>query len=157
MKQHELDLIIAHKLVAKSDKCKDKGIEFDLSFEKVKTIAEEGKCAYTGEVFSSVSGAEENSMSLERIDPRVGYVDNNVVGICHWLNRFKGRTLDAFLHCEKLTVEAKIKILRKALYRLEKGLKVSSKGESENNISSLSDRNRKLATWFPHITSCKKK
>lgn len=112
------------------------GTPFDLSFQRVKEIFEKGTCEFTGIPF--IFDHDQYKLTLERIDPRDGYYDHNVVGVTAEINTFKGETLDMFMHTDLLTTEQKIKVLGKLQYRLNKTLKeeqAAQKAEEEARLA----------------------
>lgn len=76
----EYDVKIAIKLVSISQKCNDNKIPFRLSFSRLKQLYNTKKCYFTGKVLT------ENSRSIDRLDPAVGYTDSNVVACDKTLN-----------------------------------------------------------------------
>lgn len=86
---------------------------------KMLHLVGDGLCAYTGREFSTLSNA-----TFERINPELGYVEGNVCIVTQEANAQKGQ-LDSFVKGPVIPDTMKIKLLRKALYQLEK----KSKGE----------------------------
>lgn len=78
---------LAMKYVRVHQSAMKRNKEFDLSIFYLKNILSQKYCAYSGRKFSK-SG--ENSLSLERIDNRRGYVDGNVIPVCLCLNSLRG-------------------------------------------------------------------
>lgn len=74
----------------------------------------DGKCAYTGKEFETLQ-----DITFERVNPKVGYVPGNVLLVNYKGNIHKAK-LDAFMHECTIPDAMKIKLLRKALYQLEK-------------------------------------
>lgn len=131
------DLQLAKKYISKYKGAKNNGVPFDLSLNRVKEMIDKGVCEYTGEAFSGMHGTDPATMSIERIDPRIGYIDSNVIGVTHQANQIKGATLDLLMHDDRLSSEAKLKMLRRMEYRLaktvkeEKAAKAAEKAEAE--------------------------
>lgn len=73
-----------------------------------------GCCAYTGKEFTAIENA-----TFERINPELGYVPGNVVMVTQLANSNKAG-LDAFVKSTCIPNATKIKLMRKALYQLEK-------------------------------------
>lgn len=74
-------------------KCKVKNLAFDLTKEFLYElyIKQNGKCYYTGiDIIHGVGCFENNSISVERLDPIKGYVKTNVVLAAFNVNSFKG-------------------------------------------------------------------
>lgn len=76
----------------------------------------DGNCQYTGKPFEN-----ENDATFERINPNLGYVKGNVVMVSSKANSHKSQ-LDHFVKGGVIPIEKKIKLMRKALYQLEKSL-----------------------------------
>lgn len=119
-----LEIPVAHlmqKVNTKHLNAVTKGMDSDLSTLKLKdllSIIGDGRCHYTGEEFKDLHDA-----SFERINPSKGYVKGNVVMVKLHINNLKGITLDRFVKDTVLTYAIKVKLLRKALYQVEKLLK----------------------------------
>ena len=100
--------------------CNCKKVEFSInSFREVTDVIGDGFCAYTGEAFK-----DWRHVTFERINPFVGYVPGNVVLVTMAANSHKS-TLDAFVKGTVIPDEMKVKLLRKALYAMEKRLKAN--------------------------------
>lgn len=87
------------------------------TIEQILNMIGDGNCAYTGEPFANLE-----DVTFERVNPKVGYVDGNVVMVSRVANQHKAQ-LDSFMHRDYIPDAMKIKLLRKALYQLEKGMK----------------------------------
>lgn len=76
--------------VAKRSWCKQRGIEFSLTLKQLKEIWT-GKCPILGlEITIGESGkGSHNSAHLDRLDPSIGYVYDNVNWISGRANRIK--------------------------------------------------------------------
>lgn len=81
---------------------------------KLMHLVGNGLCAYTGKEFESLQDA-----TFERVNPSLGYVEGNVCIVALKANQQKG-LLDEFVKQETIPDAMKIKLLRKALYQLEK-------------------------------------
>lgn len=86
------DLEVANKLIKLSQSAKDRGIEFDLSFKKVRQLVSVEKCYYTGTIFQETG---TYSRSVDRVDSSKGYVDNNVVACTVDINSKKSNLTSA--------------------------------------------------------------
>lgn len=126
---HGADLALAKRYMSTRENAKKRKIPFDLSLKKAAELLSETRCAVTGKLFTSKGGMDATSLSFERIDASVGYVDDNVIAVTNKVNSFKGSTLDLFVKDDNkvLTDEEKIKLLRKVLYRIEKRVKAKQK------------------------------
>ena len=101
-----------HKIKQKAGNC-----GFSIHRWKVQDVMDmlgNGCCAYTGKEFSAIENA-----TFERINPKLGYVPGNVVMVTQMANSHKAQ-LDAFVKNAIIGDAMKIKLLRKALYQLEK-------------------------------------
>lgn len=72
------------------ESAKQRGIHFDMSLNKVKTLLKRKTCAYTGVTFSVDNSEPHNQMTFDRIDAEKGYIDSNVVVCTHRINTLKG-------------------------------------------------------------------
>ena len=88
-KSNEFDLKVANKLIALRNSAKSRGIDFDLSFNKVKKILLAKRCYFTG-VLLSDNPDDSNYVSFDRVDNNRGYVDDNVVACSKAFNQRKG-------------------------------------------------------------------
>lgn len=85
-----------------------------MSLAELVELIGDGKCAYTGREFKSLQ-----DITFERVNPKLGYVKGNVLLVNHDSNLQKG-WLDNFMHKPFIPDAMKIKLLRKAIYQLEK-------------------------------------
>lgn len=81
----------AKKLVKAAHlRAKKKHLDFDLAWEEIQKVLIEGKCQLTGFPFilDQVSKFQNNPFapSIDRIDPKKGYLKNNIRVILHSLN-----------------------------------------------------------------------
>lgn len=103
-----------NKLCQKAQNC-DKDFELKkINMADLLELLGDGHCAYTGKEFNSIQ-----DITFERINPKLGYVKGNVLLVNRDSNQHKSM-LDAFIHRNAIPDEMKIKLLRKALYQLEK-------------------------------------
>lgn len=103
-----------HPYKIKVDSSAERGLEWRITFEQFVELMQVEKCAYTGTVFP-----KDHGRSIERVNPKEGYTMENVVIVTARANSQKAQ-LDQFVHEEHIPNEMKIKLLRKALYQLEK-------------------------------------
>lgn len=80
------DLDVAKKMLKIFQSAADRSLEFDLSFETVKSLLLYPACFYTGKKFE-----EEGQLarSFDRIDSNLGYVEGNVVACTVDINQKK--------------------------------------------------------------------
>lgn len=83
------DLDIAKRLVSTSNSAYKRGIEFDLSFAKLKKVMQTKKCYITGVQLTHVNG-DDNKLTLDRLDNEKGYSDDNIIACAHVVNQQKG-------------------------------------------------------------------
>lgn len=88
-----------------------RGIEFDLSFIAVKNMLRSKKCHYTGIPFGAEKGSER---TVDRVDPRKGYVHGNVVTCCMAFNKLKNEVE----HLGKDGIGEMVKALNKVYKRM---------------------------------------
>lgn len=70
------DVEVAKKLINIYQSALDRKIDFDLSFESIKTLLQFPTCYYTGRPFDQEG---PYSRSIDRIDSSKGYIEGNVV------------------------------------------------------------------------------
>jgi hypothetical protein len=70
------DIEVAKKMINLQQSATSRGIEFDLSFETVKSLLLRTNCFYTGVVFEDEG---KLAFSVDRIDSKKGYIEGNVV------------------------------------------------------------------------------
>lgn len=86
----------------------------ELTLSDILEMVGDGNCQYTGEAFKNIGDA-----TFERVNPSLGYVKGNVLMVSLAANQHKSR-LDCFVKEGVIPDAMKIKLLRKALYQLEK-------------------------------------
>lgn len=84
------DLQLAKKMVNLSKSAEDRGIEFNISFSKMKQLFRKNKCEITGVEFV-MSQDSINYPSIDRLDNDRGYLDDNVVICTRYINGLKGQ------------------------------------------------------------------
>ena len=90
-------------------KCKDKNIPFDSDIRNIlidQWEKQKGLCFYSGRQMS-ISGDYHinlNAMTIDRVDPKLGYVNGNVVMCCRIFNAMKQNLVyDEFMnHCKEV-------------------------------------------------------
>ena len=70
------DIEVAKKMINLQQSATSRGIEFDLSFETVKSLLLRTNCFYTEAVFEDEG---KLAFSVDRIDSKKGYIEGNVV------------------------------------------------------------------------------
>jgi hypothetical protein len=89
--QEPNDVEVAKKLLNIYQSAMDRKLEFNLSFESVKTLLRFSTCYYTGRKFD-VEGPY--SRSIDRIDSSKGYIEGNVVSCTIDINGKKSNLSD---------------------------------------------------------------
>ena len=75
-KEDITDLEVAKKMLKIYQSAQDRKLEFDLSFESVKTLLSYQTCYYTNRKFDEDG---QFSRSFDRVDSAKGYIEGNVV------------------------------------------------------------------------------
>lgn len=80
------DSEIVNKFIYLRESARKRGIPFDMSLKKIKSLLLQKKCFYTGIPF----GIEDDlRRSVDRVDSSAGYTDSNVVACNVRINRVK--------------------------------------------------------------------
>jgi hypothetical protein len=91
--KNNLEFYFDSKLPSLKKKCELKNIDFDLIKGDLFEIynSQNGKCYYTEiDITHNKGTLNFNSISIERLDPKLGYTKNNVVLCSFNVNSFKG-------------------------------------------------------------------
>lgn len=108
-----------HKIGSKHASCKqqkDSDLN-DLTIYQLLEILGDGNCAYTGKPFTDLQNA-----TFERVNPERGYLKGNVLMVSKEANGHKAQ-LDCFIKTNIIPDAMKVKLMRKAIYQLEKRMK----------------------------------
>lgn len=121
------DLFLAKGYVNKSKDAEARKLDFNLDFEDWRAIYATKHCPVTGrEMIIGIRKegvpCPDDLLTIERLNPRLGYVKGNVVAMSYIANNAKSQ-IDQFVHLGTVTDAEKVKLLRKSLYQLEKELK----------------------------------
>ena len=123
MEPHEMDINIAKFILFKVKSCKERGVEWKLTFQAVKNLMKSKKCYYTGQKLTQpVKGVagfikRETDITLDRIDCKKGYVKGNVVACSTWANQLKSEAENKTV----FDIDAAAKVFVKASKRLKSG------------------------------------
>lgn len=82
------DLEVAKKLVAIKTSADSRGIDFDLSFRKVRQLLTTKRCYISGVKLNRIQN-DPNQLTFDRLDNTKGYTDDNVVACSLRMNRLK--------------------------------------------------------------------
>jgi hypothetical protein len=85
------DVEVAKKLINIFQSAADRKLEFNLSFESVKTLLKFQTCYYTGKKFDNEG---PYARSIDRIDSSKGYIEGNVVSCTIDINGKKSNLSD---------------------------------------------------------------
>lgn len=111
-------ITLAKKLENKRESAKDKGTDFSLQTNTIGLMElinkSKGLCGYTNKQF-----IDANDVTFERIDPNIGYTMDNTIFCCLSANNLKSN-LDAFEKGDAIPDAMKVKLMNKAIYRLNK-------------------------------------
>lgn len=116
MTNSEFDLYVARKMQKKAQNAKERGIEFNLSFQSMKNLLSAKKCYYTGVIMtkSDGEGQKMSDLTIDRIDSSKGYVPGNVVACCYAANQLKAQ----FENAGEFGLKAGRKVFDRALKRI---------------------------------------
>lgn len=125
------DLFLAKGYVNKSKDAEARKLAFNLDFDDWRDIYSTTHCPVTGrEMLIGVRKdgipCPDDLLTIERLNPRLGYVKGNVVAMSYIANNAKS-AIDHFVHLGTVTDAEKVRLLRKSLYQLEKEMKVNGK------------------------------
>lgn len=118
------DLRIADLYMQKARNAKSSNQHFGLTYIEFYQLMAAPICSYSGRRFSNDPNSSD-SMSLERINPNKGYTPENTIAVTKGSNSEKSR-LDAFVKGGEIPLEMKIKLLNKAIYQMQKQLKIKN-------------------------------
>lgn len=111
---HELtDIIVAKKLIHLYQSAKDRGIEFNLSFNTVKRLLQTKRCFYTNVLFEETGNY---SRTIDRMDAAKGYIEGNVVACTQEINSKKTNLTgdEILLLAKKIRFNKTLKINKKS-------------------------------------------
>jgi hypothetical protein len=113
------DLEVAKKMLNLKQSADSRNIKFDLSFTTLKELMEQKKCFYTGRILETKG---DFSLSIDRIDNKLGYVEGNVVACTVDINRKK----------TDITIE-EIEMIYKAIQRSKSKKEANSSKEEKTD------------------------
>lgn len=89
------DIEVAKKMINLQQSATSRNIEFDLSFETVKMLMTRTNCYYTGTKFEDEG---KFALSIDRVDPKKGYIEGNVVSCTIDINSKKANLTIEEIH-----------------------------------------------------------
>lgn len=115
--KHLPDIEVAKKMINLQQSATSRNIEFDLSFETVKSLMSRTHCYYSGIKFEDEG---KLAFSVDRVDSKKGYIEGNVVACTVDINSKKSNLtleeikslsfkIDEFLNKQKKSVDRKPK------------------------------------------------
>lgn len=93
------DTLVAMKYIQKQLNARQRGLEFNLTLQDMKTLLKTKTCFYSG-VKLTLTG--QTALSLDRKDDKLGYVKGNVVACASIVNQIKNELLEKNM-CNGLT------------------------------------------------------
>lgn len=103
----DFDTFVAMKYIQTKISASNRGIEFKLSLSQMAKILKRKTCFYTG-----IELDEVHSLSLDRKDNKLGYVDGNVVACSKLVNNLKEQIIESKRVTETMTSNQIIKMLQ---------------------------------------------
>lgn len=85
------EVLVARKYQQTYDNAMRRGKEFTLTFNHLKKLMKQKKCAYTGVAFSD---EPQMNLTLERLDGSLGYTNSNTVAVTYFANSLKNQLLE---------------------------------------------------------------
>jgi hypothetical protein len=130
------DIEVAKKMINLQQSATSRNIEFDLSFETVKSLLLRTNCYYTGLKFEDEG---KFSFSVDRVDSKKGYIEGNVVACTIDINSKKSNlTIEEInlLHAriQKFIVPVKAKKPKQTTLKIEKNEEVIDVNEPVSDI-----------------------
>lgn len=111
------DLEVAKKMLNLKQSADSRNIKFDLSFATLKELMGQKKCFYTGRILETKG---DFSLSIDRIDNKLGYVEGNVVACTVDINRKK----------TDITID-EIELIYKAIQKAKKGSSINKEEKND--------------------------
>lgn len=84
---------IAHKFLHIKSSASSRGLEFGMTLRKVRSLLNTKTCFYTGVRFTK-NPKSNSSLTFDRVDSSVGYIDSNVVACTKRINSLKANLTD---------------------------------------------------------------
>lgn len=83
------DRKVARKFLDIEKSAQERGITFNMSLKKVRSLLNTKKCYFTGRPLNNVNH-HADQLTFDRIDNSKGYIDSNVVACSYAFNLLKG-------------------------------------------------------------------
>jgi hypothetical protein len=120
----EFELKVMSKYKSKRNDARNRGLDFDLSFQSVKNLMLAKRCAYTGITLTDPidgSPVRGSDRTIDRVDASKGYVRGNVVACCHAINHMKGQVECSLDGTGLMGLKMVKSVFDKTIKRIEKG------------------------------------
>ena len=132
------DIEVAKKMINLQQSAISRNIEFDLSFETVKSLLLRTNCYYTGLKFEDEG---KFSFSVDRVDSKKGYIEGNVVACIIDINSKKSNlTMEEinqlYIKIQKFIVPIKTK-KSKPIIKIQKHEEIIDYGDEPINDMQL--------------------
>lgn len=91
-KEHtaDFDEMLARRYLRMKSQAKSRGVEFNLPLSSLRNILKARKCYYTGMVIGTDQPENApNQLTVDRKNPKIGYMKGNVVACSHLANSLK--------------------------------------------------------------------
>lgn len=83
------DVALSAKYADKAALCRTERMPFDLTFGEFQDLVEQDVCDYSGKLFPHI-----REVTLERVDPNIGYTTANTLAVSSEMNMLKNRIFD---------------------------------------------------------------
>jgi hypothetical protein len=130
------DIEVAKKMINLQQSAISRNIEFDLSFETVKSLLLRTHCYYTGTKFEDDG---KLSFSVDRIDSKRGYIEGNVVACTIDINSKKSNLTIEEINLIYQKIQKWFTVTAKPKKTKQTTLKKEKNEEANNVIEPISD------------------
>ena len=120
------DIDVAKKMINLQQSATSRNLEYNLTFETTKRLMSYSRCYYTNFEFN-----DKNIFSIDRVDPKKGYIEGNVVACTIEINSKKSNLTIDEIH--------QLSNQLKKFYHVDKIDKKTSIGEKEEPIEKNED------------------
>lgn len=132
-----LDIEVAKKMINLQQSATSRNLEFDLTFNTVKFLMEQTTCYYTGIKFEPEG---KLAFSVDRVDPKLGYIEGNVVACTVDINSKKANlTIDEIFSLHKTITEFQSKTEKRKTNGKTQKRRGASPSNSEEGSGGLSE------------------
>lgn len=110
---NELTYRVAAKYQNLYDSAKNRGKGFDLDLGDVRRLLTKKRCSYTGVILTEKdrnSPTKDSDRTIDRLDPKKGYVKGNVYAVSHAANSVKNMLFESSSRCVGIGTDETIKM-----------------------------------------------